>query len=184
MKRRDMIRMFPITFASAAGMAGAVGRALAADNDWDKRWPVVEGEPLAKVYSKRIRERLTWVRENQSEGLMEAAHAIADTVAAGGQCYQTSWDAGHTESDSWPGRNGEPDIFSTQWDLAKAKKGDLLLTTGQTTNGEEIKKKEFSSSDARARGAATPVIRNWSATIFERWSSVRTPTFTSRIRRP
>ncbi len=141
MKRRDMIRFFPLSLAGMAGMTGAAHRAFGADNDWDKRWPVVEGEPLAKVYSKRIRERLTWVRENQSEGLMEAAHAIADTVAAGGRCYLASWDAGHTESDLWPGRNGEPDIFSTNWDLAKAKKGDLILTTGQMTQGAEAKKK-------------------------------------------
>jgi len=138
MNRRNAIRLFPL---SLAGMAGMTNRVLAADNDWDKRWPVVPGEPLAKLYSRRVRERLTWVRENQSESLMEAAHAIADTIAAGGKCYQSNWDAGHTESDSWPGRNGEPDIFSTDWDLGKAKKGDLLLTTGQTENGEEIKKK-------------------------------------------
>jgi uncharacterized phosphosugar-binding protein len=138
MKRRDALRLFPL---SLAGMAGMTHRAFGADNDWDKRWPVVPGEPLAKLYSQRVCERLTWIRENQSESLMEAAHAIADTVAAGGQCYQSSWDSGHTESDSWPGRNGEPDIFSTDWDLKKAKKGDLLLTTGQTANGEEIKKK-------------------------------------------
>ncbi len=141
MKRRDMIRIFPLSLAGMAGMAGAAHRAFGAVNDFDKRWPVVEGEPLAKLYSKRIRERLTWVRENQSESLMEAAHAIADTVAAGGQCYQMAWDSGHTESDSWPGRNGEPDIFSTNWDLAKAKKGDLILTTGQMTQGAEAKKK-------------------------------------------
>jgi uncharacterized phosphosugar-binding protein len=138
MNRRNAIRLFPL---SIAGIAGMTSRAFGVDNDSDKRWPVVPGEPLARLYSRRVRERLTWVRENQSESLMEGAHTIADTVAAGGQCFLSSWDAGHTESDSWPGRNGEPDIFSTEWDMKKAKKGDLLLTTGQTTNGEEIKKK-------------------------------------------
>ena len=121
-------------------MAGMTRSALGAVNDWDKRWPVTD-EPLSVLYSKRIRERLTWVRENQSESLMEAAHAIADTVASGGKCYQMHWDAGHTEADSWPGRNGEPEIFSTDFDIKKAKKGDLLLTTGQMTEGEEAKKK-------------------------------------------
>ncbi len=129
MKRRDAIRIFPLSIAGMAGMTGMARRASGADNDWDKRWPDT-GEPLALQYSKRIRERLTWIRETQSEALMEAAHAIADTVASGGQCYQSAWDAGHTEADSWPGRNGEPEIFSTQFDLKKAKKGDLMLTTG------------------------------------------------------
>ena len=140
MKRRDAIRIFPLSIAGMAGMTGMSRRALGADNDWDKRWPDT-GEPLALQYSKRIRERLSWIRENQSEGLMEAAHAIADTVAAGGQCYQTAWDAGHTEADSWPGRNGEPEIFSTAFDPKKVKKGDLLLGTGQIPEIEECRKK-------------------------------------------
>ncbi|MHB9030933.1 MAG: hypothetical protein ACYC9O_19360, partial [Candidatus Latescibacterota bacterium] len=78
MIRRDAIRLFPL---SIAGMAGMTRRAFAADNDFDKRWPDT-GEPLAVQYSKRVRERLTWIRQNQSENLMEAAHAIADAVAA------------------------------------------------------------------------------------------------------
>ncbi|MHB9030932.1 MAG: hypothetical protein ACYC9O_19355, partial [Candidatus Latescibacterota bacterium] len=53
---------------------------------------------------------------------------------------QVSWDAGHTEADSWPGRNGEPEIFSTAFDANKAKKGDLLLATGQVENPAELKK--------------------------------------------
>ncbi len=137
MKRRDAIRMVPL---SMAGLAAAARRVSGQEPDWGKRWP--EGrEPLAVEYSRKVRERLAWIRENQTENLMEAAYAIAQTVEAGGQCYQVSWDAGHTEADSWPGRNGEPEILSTRFDPNKAKKGDLLITSGQTPQTAELKQK-------------------------------------------
>lgn len=56
---------------------------------------------------------------NQSQNLMEAAYAIARTVENGGQCYHVAWDAGHSEADSWPGRNGEPEIFDTKLKVEK-----------------------------------------------------------------
>ena len=119
MKRRDAIRMVPL---SIVGMAGAAGRIIGQEAERKKFRPGID-EPLAIQYSKKAKERLTWIRQNQAENLMEAAHVIANTVESGGQCFQTGWDAGHTESDSWPGRNGEPEIFSTNWDIVKAKKG-------------------------------------------------------------
>jgi uncharacterized phosphosugar-binding protein len=137
MKRRDAIRLFPITIAGAAGIANqALGQEMC-----PKSKCACSGEPLAMQYSKKVRERLTWIRQNQSENLMEAAYAIARTVENGGQCYQVGWDAGHTESDSWPGRNGEPEIFLTEFDIEKAKKGDLLITSGQTPYTDELAKK-------------------------------------------
>lgn len=136
MKRRDAIHLLPL---SLAGIAGMTQQALGKGAGPNKRTKGLD-EPLAMQYSRKVRERLTWIRENQSESLMEAAYAIARTVENGGQCYQESWDAGHTEADSWPGRNGEPDIFSTSFDVKKAKKGDLLLTSGQIRNVEEVKK--------------------------------------------
>jgi uncharacterized phosphosugar-binding protein len=137
MKRREAIRMVPL---SLAGMAGMTRRGFGDEINWGRRWPGNE-EPLAVEYSRKVRERLSWIRANQSENLMEAAYAIARTVENGGQCYQTSWDAGHTEADSWPGRNGEPEIFSTRFSVEKANKGDLILTSGQLQGAEEVKKK-------------------------------------------
>ncbi|MHB9029072.1 MAG: hypothetical protein ACYC9O_09900 [Candidatus Latescibacterota bacterium] len=137
MKRRDAIRMVPL---SLAGMAGMARQGFGEEVNWEKRWPG-NGEPLAVEYSRKIRERLSWIRANQSENLMEGAYAIARTVESGGQCYQTSWDAGHTEADSWPGRNGEPEIFSTRFNLEKANTGDLILTSGQLREAEAVKKK-------------------------------------------
>lgn len=137
MKRRDAVRIVPLSLAGIAGFS----RLVMGDEKIPRKRFTGHDEPLAMQYSRKVRERLTWIRENQSESLMEAAHAIARTVESGGQCYQESWDAGHTEADSWPGRNGEPEIFLTSFDVKKAKKGDLLLTTGQTTSIEEIKNK-------------------------------------------
>ncbi len=128
MIRRDVIRMLPLGGLLAAGRSWAACEAGSAC--------AMNAEPLARQYSTKIRERLTWIRQNQTENLMEAAYAIAATVEKGGKCYQVGWDAGHTEADSWPGRNGEPDIFSTQFNADTAKKGDLLLTSGQSSSGD------------------------------------------------
>ena len=134
MKRRDAIRLFPISLAGVAGMARQV---VGGEMDTEKEREDND-EPLALQYSKKVRERLSWIHENSTENLMEAAYTIARTVENGGQCYQVGWDAGHTEADSWPGRNGEPEIFSTSFDIKKAKKDDLLLTSGQTPYTEEL----------------------------------------------
>ncbi|MCE5250918.1 hypothetical protein LLG96_11920 [bacterium] len=137
MKRREIIQLFPLSLAGIAGMTREVGAKEFRHQGGRPGF----NDPLAIRYSKKVRERLTWIHENQTENLMEAAYAIARTVENGGQCYQVSWDAGHTEADSWAGRNGEPEIFSTSFDIKKAKKGDLLLTSGQTRDTEEIGKK-------------------------------------------
>ena len=139
MKRRDVIRLFPLSIAGIAGMSQNV---FAGKMPLKKQYSSRQ-KPLAIQYSKKVRERLTWIRENQTENLMEAAYMIARTVQNGGQCYQSSWDAGHTESDSWPGRNGEPEIFSTGFNITNAKEGDLLLASSQMVYNEEIRKKKI-----------------------------------------
>jgi len=137
MKRRDVVKMVPL---SIAGIAGFASRGLGG-HIYNPTLKKVSNEPLAVQYSQRVRKRLTWIRQNQTENLMEAAYMIAKTVENGGQCYQTGWDAGHTEADSWDGRNGEPEIFSKGFDIEKAKRGDLLLTSGQSRMAEDIKNK-------------------------------------------
>jgi len=134
MKRRDAIRILPLSIAGIAGMAAnGFGGELKKD--------VLGGEPLALQYSKKVRGRLRWIRETQSQNLMEAAYAIAGTVENGGTCYQHAWDAGHTEADSWDNRNGEPEIFKTGFNLEKAKKGDLVIASGQLRNAAEAREK-------------------------------------------
>ncbi len=134
MKRREAIRFFPL---SIAGIAGMTQNVFAYEKTGKN---LIDGhkEPLAIRYTKKVRERLTWIRENQTENLMEASYAIARTVQNGGRCFQDGWDAGHTEADSWPGRNGEPEIFTSPYNRNDAKKGDLLLTTSSRGNQEFI----------------------------------------------
>ncbi|MBA7581898.1 hypothetical protein ES708_23811 [subsurface metagenome] len=138
MKRRDAIKLVPI---SIAGLTGIASNTFGGITD-KKAGDVGSGKPLAVRYSEKVKDRLTWIRENQSDSLMEAAYAIARTVENGGQCYQYSWDAGHTEADSWADRNGEPEIFSTDFSIDKAKAGDLMLASGQLTIAEELVKKK------------------------------------------
>ncbi|MBT4483889.1 MAG: hypothetical protein HOC71_09455 [Candidatus Latescibacteria bacterium] len=131
MKRRDAIRILPL---SIAGMAG---HALS------EKMPVKQNsgyhEPLSMRYVTKVIDMLTWIRENQSENLLEASYAIADTVQNGGQCWQSGWDAGHTQADLWPGRNGEPEIFKTWNGPEDSKDGDLLITGSSRGTEEFIK---------------------------------------------
>ena len=137
MKRREALRLVPLSIAGMAGMTRtALGEEICKKCEYSDH-----AGSLALQYSKKVRERLTWIRETQSQNLMEAAYAIARTVENGGKCYQFAWDAGHTESDSWPGRNGEPEIFNTQLDVEQTKKGDLVLASGQLTTAKELKEK-------------------------------------------
>ena len=142
MKRRDAIRLIPL---SAAGLSSLPLSAISRELCLKKSCAENSG-PLSMQYIGKAMERLTWIRENQTENLMEAAYAIARTVENGGSCWQSGWDSGHTQADSWPDRNGEPDIFKSGFNQNKAKAGDLLLT-GSSRGAPEfidmIKEKEI-----------------------------------------
>ena len=82
---------------------------------------------LAAGYLHKATEMLRWIRETQSENLMEGAYALARTVKNGGTIWNC-WDVGHAlGADMFEGRNGEPAIFTTGYDMAKSKDGDLLM---------------------------------------------------------
>jgi len=130
MKRRDVIRLLPL---SIAGMTGLPRHALSREMPM-KHHKTGYHEPLSMQYITKVIKMLTWIRENQSENLLEASYAIARTVQNGGQCWQSGWDAGHTQADSWPGRNGEPEIFKIG---DESKDGDLLIT-GSSRGSEEF----------------------------------------------
>ena len=125
MKRRDAIRIIPL---SVAGISGMTHYTAAESN----RLSSSSNDSLSMQYISKVIEMLTWIRENQSENLLEAAYAIARTVENGGQCWESGWDAGHTQADLWPGRNGMPEIFKTGYDKDAAKNGDLLITGSST----------------------------------------------------
>ena len=134
MKRRDAIRLMPLSIAGMAGMSRDLFAEVMHKRPSRMRQPV----SLTAQYLSKVRDRLTWIRENQAENLMEAAYAIARTVEKGGHCWQDGWDAGHTESDSWPGRNGEPEIFTSGFNRNEAKEGDLLLVSSSRGTEEFI----------------------------------------------
>lgn len=123
MKRRDLFRLIPFAVPALAGAA----RTLSSEEMCSRPGPDRPGEPLALTYPRRVREMLQWVRENQSENILEAAYAIARTVEKGGRCWGC-WDLGHTNSsDIFPNRNGEPMIVTAGYDAKQVKDGDLVL---------------------------------------------------------
>ena len=139
MKRREMLRLIPV---SIAGLAGASTTTRASEDQPDSQ--CTHGpEPLAIQYTKKVRERLTWIRQTQTEDLMEGAYAIARTIENGGVCWQM-WDAGHTNTDIYPERNGLPEIFTDGYDPAKAKDGDLILArAAETQLTDDLAKKDI-----------------------------------------
>ncbi len=89
--------------------------------------PIPPEQPLAIGYLHKVRDMLTWIRETQSENLLEGAYALARTVKNGGTVWNC-WDVGHAlGADMFEGRNGEPAIFTTGYDPARSKTGDLLM---------------------------------------------------------
>ncbi|MDP2984422.1 MAG: hypothetical protein Q8O92_13980 [Candidatus Latescibacter sp.] len=123
MRRRDTFRLIPLAALSMGGMAL---RSYAQENR-PLPAPGGMGEPFSMRYLKRVREKLTWIRENQSQNILEAAYAIARTVEKGNRCW-CYWDQGHTnESDIFPDRNGVPEILTPGYDPKTSQKGDLLL---------------------------------------------------------
>ncbi|MFC1606471.1 hypothetical protein ACFL47_00750 [Candidatus Latescibacterota bacterium] len=135
MKRRDAIRLIPL---AAAGMTGYSNTAFA-ENLAEKVKASTQQEPLSMQYISKVIDMLTWIRENQTENLLEASYAIARTVESGGKCWQAGWDAGHTSADSWPGRNGEPEIFTPGYKMDESKDGDLLIAGSSVGNEKFIK---------------------------------------------
>ena len=145
MRRRDALKMIPLTGAAMAGI-GTTGMAMETDAVVAKA-----GEPLALQYLALVKERLEWIRETQSEDLMEGAYAIARTVENGGNCWQ-EWDSGHTNTDLYPGRNGEPEIFTRGYNPDKVKDGDLFLTRSIRPNYEA----DLKNKDVFVIGAPSP----------------------------
>jgi uncharacterized phosphosugar-binding protein len=138
MKRRDIFGLIP--FIAGAGCIS--NTASAREMQFQKF--IEPGEPLGMVYLRKVRERLQWVRETQSGKILEAAYAIARTVEKGGRCW-CLWDLGHTnESDIFPNRNGEPEIFIPGYNPKQVKDGDLvLLSLGTAEYLPDIAKKDL-----------------------------------------
>lgn len=134
-----MMRVLPL---SIAGLAASAMESMAAEQCSAK---ACAGDkiPLAIQYTTKVREHLTRIRQTQMEDLMEGAYAIADTIERGGTCWQV-WDAGHTNADIYPERNGLPEIFTDGYNPDKAKDGDLVLSRSADTRlTDDLQKKDI-----------------------------------------
>jgi len=137
MKRRDMVKLVPL---SLAGITGIMKSVLSDDLRYD--YPGVDNyrksqnenlpaagqaEPLAIRYTKKVRDMLIWIRETQSENLLEASYVIAQATMRKKTCWY-SWNMGHsTTFDLTAGRNGVPEIFTVGYDPKKSQDGDVFL---------------------------------------------------------
>ena len=123
MKRRDTFRLIPLSFAGIGSLAGktAALETCACKKHMDG------AEPPSLAYSKKVIKMLKWVREHQSENILEGAYAIARTIKKRRHIWGC-WDLGHTyEADIFPGRNGQPDILTAGYETDDVKDGDLVL---------------------------------------------------------
>ncbi|MHB9031221.1 MAG: hypothetical protein ACYC9O_20835, partial [Candidatus Latescibacterota bacterium] len=93
MDRRDTLRLLPLSVAGAAGLAG---KAIAQQSPRTGQGPMhIPNSPnagrsglgLYEQYSGTVRDKLNWIRNNQSENLLEASYAIARTVLRGNKCW-------------------------------------------------------------------------------------------------
>ena len=140
MKRRDLFRLIPFTIPAFSVVSNP-----GAAQEMKPRREYSPGEPFGMVYNRRIREMLAWVRETQSDKMLEAAYAVARTVEKGKKCW-CNWDLGHTNSsDIFPNRIGQPDILTPGYDPKQVKDGDLVFTSfpGPVENIEDMSKKDL-----------------------------------------
>ncbi|MFA6471864.1 MAG: hypothetical protein WCU00_07470 [Candidatus Latescibacterota bacterium] len=153
MKRREAVRLIPLSLAGAAGIA----KEVLGQQSLGQKGPVAgqgtlgmnapggmqQGCGLYAQYSQKVKIKLDWIRKTQSENLLEASYAVARTVRNGGQCWSV-WDTGHsTQNDQFPGRNGEPEIIFNDFNPQKAKKGDLLLANRFSGQYEVLTEKDI-----------------------------------------
>ena len=150
MKRRDTLRLLPLSIAGLAGMAhdafaqkpvpfgsGVYGDAALIKKKQD------HPKPLSVQYLHTVHDMLTWIRHTQSENLLEASYAIARAVRNKATCWY-SWDMGHsTTYDIIPGRNGVPEIFTVGYDAKRTKDGDLFLANVWGGPHADLEKKDI-----------------------------------------
>ena len=141
MKRRETLRLIPVSFA---GITTAVKNASAQKSQHPGPGPMPQPhEPLALRYTKQVRDMLAWIRETQSENLLEASHVLAETIMNKRTCW-CEWDMGHnTNFDMFPERNGVPEIITMGYNADTSKKGDCFLASIWDGPHEDLVKKEI-----------------------------------------
>jgi len=158
MKRRDMLRLAPLSLAGMTVSAGAEPGSRPLRKD---------GDPLSVRYLTRVRGMLRWIRDTQSENILEASHAIARRVAKGGTVW-CNWDMGHNNSyDIFPERNGVPGYITMGYDEDKAGDGDVFISSRAGGPEKDVAKKDILviaspcpwGGDARGQEYLRPAVR-------------------------
>ena len=140
MKRRDALHLIPLSFSGLTGITQSVFA-----QRHPKKPDMFPGqhEPLAIRYTKKVRDMLLWIRETQSENLLEASYVLARTAMKKRTCW-CAWDMGHnTNMDMFPERNGVPEIITMGYNPEKAKKGDCFLASIWGGPHEDLVKKDI-----------------------------------------
>ncbi len=123
MKRRDAVRIIPLTLA---GIGNLIQKA-AAEQACIGSCSTGSNVPAGLRYQENVLNMLTWVRENQSENLLESAYAISRTLRRG-KNFWLNWDQGHsTSAEMFPGRNGMPLFCKHGYNSKEASDGDALM---------------------------------------------------------
>jgi len=123
MKRRDAVRIIPLTLAGIGNVLQKVSAEQACINSCGSGSNV----PAGLRYQENVLNMLTWVRENQSENLLESAYAISRSLRKG-KNFWLNWDQGHsTSAEMFPGRNGMPLFCKRGYNSKEAKDGDALM---------------------------------------------------------
>jgi len=137
MKRRDFNRLLPVSIPAITAHANAASMGKTGPHTPPK------GKSLALDYIGRVLDMLGWIRETQSENLLEASYAVARTVKNGGAVW-VNWDMGHNnESDLFPERNGVPAFVTHGYDTTRTKHGDLFMTSRAGGPEEDIVAKDI-----------------------------------------
>ena len=143
MKRRELLHILP------AAVAGLTVKGLTAEAQPGPGilpgppYHVNGGERLPIAYLRKVRGMLQWIRETQSDVMLEASYALARTWMKGGTVW-CEWDMGHNNNfDIFPERNGVPEFISMVYDTDKAKKGDLYFASREANLGDDLAKKDI-----------------------------------------
>jgi len=128
MKRREAIPLVPLSVAGLTTLAMKAFSQSMPQEDHVVQYSFSSSEPLSIMYTQKVRQMLTWIRNTQSDNILESAYMTARTKMKGNTCW-CMWDMGHGHNIDifYPGRNGLPEIFTDGYDPEKAKDGDLFL---------------------------------------------------------
>jgi len=114
MKRRELLKTIPLSFAGSLAMPWIVSAAENPTSYW-------------KQYRDIVCDKLTKIHLSESDAMLETAHRMAHTIRSGKTCW-SQWDLGHSfHEDIFPDRHGDPGVMTAGYDEDKAEKGDLLL---------------------------------------------------------